>query len=121
MAKEQSRQWRGKKMTNISGQNSVFWFDPEPVQGSELRKVRPCIIVSSDEMNENLRTVIVVPLTTTDKAWPFRLAVNVLNRKSYAACEQLRVIDKTRLKARIGNLRPADSKALSRLLQSMFA
>ncbi len=102
-------------------QHSVYWFDPEPAEGSELRKVRPCVIVSSNEMNESLRTVIAVPLTSTSKDWPFRLTVSILGRKSSAACDQLRAIDKSRLRAYIGNLKPADGAALSGLLQAMFA
>jgi mRNA interferase MazF len=101
--------------------HAIFWFDPEPATGSELRKVRPCIVVSSDEMNKSLRTVLVVPLTSTSKPWPFRLTVNIAGRNSSVACDQLRAIDKSRLRARIGNLNPSDSVALSSLLQTMFA
>lgn len=108
-------------MPNFPKQASVYWFDPEPAKGSEIRKVRPCIVVSPDEMNENLRTVIVVPLTSTIQAWPFRLTVNVLGQKSSAACDQLRAIDKSRLKACIGNLKPTDREKLFTLLQSILS
>jgi len=102
-------------------QGSIYWFDPEPVRGSEIRKIHPCIVVSPDEMNENLRTVIVVPLTSTVQPWPFRLTISILGQKSSAACDQLRVVDKGRLKARIVSLGTADRESLFSLLQSMLS
>lgn len=108
-------------MQSFPRQSSIYWFDPEPVKGSEIRKVRPCIVVSPDEMNENLRTVIVVPLTSTIQPWPFRLTINILAQESSAACDQLRAIDKSRLKARIGGLKPKDSDRLFALLQSILS
>jgi mRNA interferase MazF len=108
-------------MKNFPKQSSIYWFDPEPVKGSELRKIRPCIVVSPDEMNESLRTVLVVPLTSTVKPWPFRMVVTVLGRKSSAACDQLRAIDKSMLKAYIGILKSIEREALYELLQSVLS
>jgi mRNA interferase MazF len=108
-------------MPDFPRQGSIYWFDPEPVKGSEIRKIRPCVVVSPDEMNENLRTVIVVPLTSTIQPWPFRLTVSVLGQKSSVACDQLRSVDKSRLKARIGSLKTTDREALFNLLQSIFS
>ena len=108
-------------MQNFPKQGSVHWFDPEPVKGSEIRKIRPCIVVSPNEMNENLRTVIVVPLTSAVQPWPFRLTISLLGQESSAACDQLRTIDKSRLKACIGNLKPKDSEELFGVLQLIFS
>jgi mRNA interferase MazF len=108
-------------MQSFPKQSSVYWFDSEPVQGSEIRKIRPCIIVSPDEMNRNLRTVIVVPLTSAVQPWPFRLKLSLLGQKSSAACDQLRAIDKSRLKAHIGILKSADKEKLFSLLQSILS
>ncbi len=107
-------------MTHFPAQCSVYWFDPEPSKGSELKKVRPCVVISPDEMNKYLRTVLVIPLTTNMKDWPFRATVNILGRKSKAACDQMRVVDRSRLKARIGELKKSDKKELFALLQSVF-
>lgn len=107
-------------MAKFPKQSSVYWFDPEPAKGSELRKVRPCIVVSPDEMNEHLRTVLVVPLTSTIQPWPFRTVITLLGQKSSAACDQLRAIDKQRLKAYIGDVRPAERRKLYGLLQSII-
>lgn len=108
-------------MTISPKQSSIYWFDPEPAQGAELRKIRPCIVVSPNQMNENLRTVLVVPLTSTIKPWPFRTTVTILGRKSSAACDQLRAVDKSRLKARIGTLKQTDSEVLYDLLQTILS
>lgn len=99
----------------------MYWFDPEPVKGSEMRKIRPCIVVSPDEMNEHLRTVIVVPLTSNVQPWPFRLTVRLLNSTSSAAVDQIRAVDKSRLKAHIGDLKPIEREALYGLMQTMFS
>lgn len=116
------RSKNGKKhMTSFPEQSAVYWFDPEPTEGSEFRKIRPCIVVSPNEMNKKLQTILVVPLTSSIKSWPFRVTIDILAQKSSAACDQLRVIDKTRLRARIGNLKKSDSEKLFGMLQSIFS
>lgn len=107
-------------MKQFPNQGSVYWFDPEPVKGSEIREVRPCVVVSPDEMNQNLQTVIIAPLTTTIQPWPFRLTVKLLNQQSSIACDQIRVIDKSRLRAVIGELKLSDREKLLNLLQLLF-
>ena len=107
-------------MAKYPEQSSIYWFDPEPVKGSELRKIRPCIIVSPNEMNKSLSTVLVVPLTSAVRPWPFRVSLTILGHKSSAACDQLRVIDKVRLKAQIGALKKSDSALLFGMLQSIL-
>lgn len=108
-------------MTNIPKQSSLYWFDPEPTKGSELRKVRPCIVVSPNDMNENLSTILVVPLTSTLTPWPFRVTVTALGKRSSAACDQLRAVDKSRLRAYIGDLSLVDRERLYNLLQVIFS
>ena len=108
-------------MPSFPKQGSVYWFDPEPAKGSEIRKIRPCIVVSPDEMNQHLRTVIIVPLTTTIQDWPFRLVISLLGQKSSAACDQLRAVDKARLKACIGALKASDQTKLFALLQTILS
>lgn len=108
-------------MAKFPEQSSIYWFDPEPTRGAELRKVRPCIVVSPNEMNKKLSTVLVVPLTSTIRPWPFRVSVTVLGQKSSAACDQLRVIDKARLRAQIGSLKKSDSEQMFGMLQSILS
>ena len=108
-------------MVKFPEQSSIYWFNPEPVKGSELRKIRPCIVVSPSEMNKRLSTVLVVPLTSTVRPWPFRVSMTILGQKSSAACDQIRVIDKLRLKAQIGSLKKSDSALLFGMLQSILS
>jgi len=100
---------------------AVFWFDPEPTVGTELRKIRPCIVVSPEIMNSAVRTVLVTPLTSTIKSWPFRTTVTINGQKSSVACDQLRSVDKSRLKERISTLKASESRAVLQILQSLFA
>lgn len=100
---------------------AVYWFDPEPTVGAELRKVRPCLVVSPEIMNEAVRTVLIAPLTSTTKSWPFRTNVTVSGRQSSVACDQIRAVDKSRLKAYISTLTPSESRIVLRILQEMFA
>ena len=108
-------------MTRFPKQGSIYWFDPEPSRGAELPKIRPCVIISPDEMNANIKTVIIVPLTSTIRTWDFRLKTMVAGQDSSLACDQMRTIDKARLKAQIGSLSPPDLERLFGLLQSMFS
>lgn len=108
-------------MVKFPEQSSIYWFDPEPVKGSELRKIRPCIVVSPNEMNQRLSTVLVVPLTSAVRPWPFRVSMTILGQKSSAACDQIRVIDKSRLKAKIGSLKKSDSALLFGMVQSILS
>ena len=99
---------------------SVHWLDPDPSKGSELQKVRPCIVISPDEMNDLLQTVLVIPLTPTTTGWPFRVQVDSMGRESSAACDQLRVIDKSRLKDHIGDLTSTQQKTLTGVLRTII-
>lgn len=108
-------------MPNFPKQGSIYWFDPEPTQGAELRKIRPCVVVSPDEMNSNIKTVIIVPVTSHVHPWDFRLKVTIAGQRASLACDQIRSIDKSRLKAHIENLKPADLEKLFGLLQSVFS
>ena len=111
----------GKKSAAKIKRYSVHWFDPDPSVGSELRKIRPCLVVSPDEMNERLRTVIVAPLTSTLKVWPFRTRVTVMGHPSSVACNQLRAIDRLRLKGYIATLASDEARAVQQTLQEIFS
>lgn len=108
-------------MNEFPKQGSVYWFNPDPTKGSEMRKTRPCLVVSPNEMNEHLRTIIVVPLTTMIQPWPFRLTITILGRKSSLACDQIRTVDRSRLKAHIAHLKPVYRKKVFALLQTILS
>lgn len=99
----------------------IYWVDLDPTKGSEIQKTRPCIIVSPDEMNEVLKTIIVVPLTSTIIDWPFRTTILVSSKKSSAACDQIRTISKERLRGRIGAITDTEKETILEILQSVMS
>ena len=97
----------------------VWWVNLDPTIGSEIRKTRPAVIVSPDELNEHLGTVVVVPLTT-GRAYPFRVPVRVQGRQGLAAVDQVRTIDKRRLVKKTSTLKPATVQPILDALVEMF-
>ena len=92
-----------------------------PPKGGEIRKTRPCLVVSPNELNQHLRTVIVAPMTTGGHAYPWRVACRFQNRSGYVAVDQLRTVDTERLVTRLGKLAPDTVGEVLRVLQEMFA
>ena len=93
----------------------------DPVLGSEIGKTRPGVIVSPDEANAALRTVLVAPLTSVRRPWPTRVPVLVDAVPGDAALDQLRAVDKTRLARRLAELTDAEARAIADRLIEMFA
>ncbi|MDE7160006.1 MAG: type II toxin-antitoxin system PemK/MazF family toxin [Muribaculaceae bacterium] len=97
----------------------------EPTIGAEMRKTRPCLAVSPDEMNRYLKTVMIVPLTSAQRGLPTRILIKAtaksgLNNDSYAAIDQLKTVDKSRLSEAIGEISEAEKHAVSKTLKEMF-
>ncbi len=93
----------------------------DPTLGSEIRKTRPCLIVSPDELNQHLRTAIVAPMTTGGRAYPWRVPCRFQNQSAFVALDQLRTVDTDRLLKRLGRLAPETVIWVLRGLQEMFA
>lgn len=93
----------------------------DPTRGSEIRKTRPCVVVSPDELNGHLRTLIVAPMTTGGQAYPWRVACRFQQRDGHIALDQLRPIDRERVTRRLGRLVPSAVSATLALLQELFA
>lgn len=98
----------------------VWLVNLDPTVGSEIKKTRPGVIVSPDELNAHLQTVVVVPLTT-GRAYPFRVATQVQGKKGVAAIDQVRTVDKRRLVRKVGTLRGKTAKRVLDALSEMFA
>ena len=92
-----------------------------PTRGSEIRKTRPCLVVSPDELNQHLRTVIVAPMTTGGQAYPWRVACRFQNRAGFVAIDQLRTVDMERIAKRLGKLHPNTLLSALNILQEMFS
>lgn len=92
----------------------------DPTRGSEIRKTRPCLIVSPDELDYHLRTVIVVPMTTGAHAYPWRIPCRFQSRAGFVAIDQVRTVDRERLVRRLGRLGPGTLTSVLATLQEMF-
>lgn len=98
--------------------SDVYWVALDPVQGSELAKTRPCVVVSASELNAVRRTVVVVPLTSTNAPaqWPLLIELPTFTPQTRARIEQIRAVDKSRLRERIGTL---DGEAMTLIEQAL--
>jgi mRNA interferase MazF len=93
----------------------------DPTRGSEIRKTRPCAVISPDELNQALRTVIVAPLTTGGHAYPWRVPVSFDGRNGHVALDQLRTVDEGRLIRRLGQLDTSTAERTLQTLADLFA
>jgi mRNA interferase MazF len=93
----------------------------DPTLGSEIQKTRPCVIVSPDELNQHLRTVIVAPMTTGGRAYPWRIRCKFQRRSGYVVLDQLRTVDRERLVRRLGALSTETMTNALSTLREMFA
>src|ERR1035438_2591106 len=89
------------------GLDEVWLVSLDPTLGSEMQKTRPCVVVSPDEMNRHLRTVIVAPMTTTEKRYPTRVPLIFRGKSGEVALDQLRPVDRDRMRKRLATFRPA--------------
>ena len=99
----------------------VWLANLDPTVGSEIQKTRPCVVVSPDDMNDHLRSVIVAPMTTGARPAGFRVALTFQGQQGLILLDQLRTLDRTRLVKRLGALRPATLAGTLQTLQAMFA
>lgn len=104
----------------IVERGSVYWTDLDPVRGSEIAKTRPCVVVSETQFNAVRRTVVIVPLTSTlaPPVWPLLIALPSFSPQTRARPEQVRVVDKTRLRQRFDAL---DAEAMGALDAALSA
>ena len=94
-------------------------LDPTLGSDSEIRKTRPCLVVSPDELNQHLRTVIVAPMTTGGQDYPWRVACRFQKRTGFVALDQLRTVDSDRLVKRLGRLSSATTTEVLEILEEM--
>ncbi len=99
----------------------VFLIDLSPTRGREIRKTRPCVVVSPDDLNAHLRTYIVAPLTTGGHHYPFRVPCRFGGKAGHVVLDQLRTVDLERLIRRRGQLTATTLKKVLGVLQQMFA
>lgn len=88
--------------------------------GSEIKKTRPCVIISPDEMNKHLRTIIIAPMTTKSKKYPTRIEIKHDNKIGWIVIDQIRTIDKQRIVKILGRLTLAEIKEVKSVLKETF-
>jgi mRNA interferase MazF len=93
----------------------------DPTVGAEIRKARPCVVISPNEMNDHLRTVIVAPMTTGSRPAGFRVALTFQGKQGLIVLDRIRTLDRARLVKRLGALRPSTLALTRQTLQAMFA
>ncbi len=99
----------------------VYLVNLDPTIGREIRKTRPRLVVSPDEMNHNIRTVIVAPMTTKGRLYPTRVTCRFQGKQGQVVLDQLRTVDRARLVKRLGRLDKRTAVKLLGILQEMFA
>jgi len=99
----------------------VFLVNLDPTVGSEIKKMRPCLIISPDEMNAHIATVIIAPMTTKGRAYPTRVSCKFQGKDGQIVLDQIRTVDKTRLAKKLGTIGAATQKAALAVLAEMFA
>src|SRR5258708_35614817 len=102
-------------------QDEVWLVVLDPTQGAEIQKTRPCLVLSPDEMNQHLRTVIIAPMTTVARPYPTRVAVRFQGKRGPAALDQLRAVARQRLMRRLGEASAKTAQDVSATLLEMFA
>ena len=99
----------------------VFLVVLDPTVGSEIKKTRPCLIISPDEMNLHLATAIVAPMTTKGKLYPSRVPIHFEGKDGLVVLDQIRRVDKTRLVRKLGTIESEAQKAVLSILLEMFS
>tara|TARA_R110000868_G_scaffold411003_1_gene701271 strand:- start:1056 stop:1373 length:318 start_codon:yes stop_codon:yes gene_type:complete len=101
-------------------QFEIYWIDLDPTKGSEINKKRPCVVLSPKEMNDNLNTIIVAPLTSTIRNYPTRVDVTIDKKKGQIALDHIRSIDKSRIDNKITMLNQKTIEKVKIVLLKMF-
>jgi mRNA interferase MazF len=101
-------------------QYEIIMVNLDPTIGSEIKKTRPCVVISPDEMNKHLRTVVIAPMTTTSKNYPTRVEIKHENKLGWIVLDQVRTIDKQRILKNLGRLSKPEIKKVKSILKETF-
>ena len=99
----------------------VFLVNLDPTVGSEIQKTRPCVVISPDEMNRYIATVIIAPMTTKGKVYPTRVVCQFQGKDGQIILDQIRTINKTRLIEKLGQISLDEQRIVLDILAEMFA
>jgi mRNA interferase MazF len=99
----------------------VYLINLDPTVGSEIQKTRPCLVISPDEMNRFIRTIIIAPMTTKGTSYPTRVTCKFQGKQGQVVLDQIRTVDKTRLVRRLGKVDKQTQSEVLSVLSEMFA
>ncbi len=98
-------------------QYQIILVNLDPTIGSEIKKTRPCVIISPDEMNKYLRTIMIAPMTTGSRSYPTRVKMKYKKKTGWIVIDQLRTIDKQRILKILGSLSPGEIENTKRVIR----
>jgi mRNA interferase MazF len=101
-------------------QYQIVLVNLDPTIGSEIKKTRPCVVVSPDEINDNLRTIVIAPMTSKSRKYPTRIKVRHNNQEGFIVIDQLRTIDKFRIIKNVGLLSEKEILECKRVIRETF-
>ena len=104
----------------IKAQPRQGWVELDPTRGGEMAKTRPCVVVTPSDLNMYLTIVVIAPITSTIRNYPYRVLCSVAGRDGEIATDQIRTVDKSRLKRKIGDLNFSEIKRLKEVFHQMF-
>ncbi len=101
-------------------QYQIILVNLDPAIGSEIKKTRPCVVISPDEMNNHLRTIVIAPMTTSSKDYPTRVEIKYDKKIGWMVLDQIRTIDKQRILKDLGKLSKPEIKEVKAILKETF-
>jgi mRNA interferase MazF len=101
-------------------QYQIVLVNLDPTLGIEIQKTRPCVIVSPNEINDNLRTVVIAPMTSASRKYPTRVKVKHNNQEGWVVIDQIRIIDKIRVVKKFGSLSEKEIRECKRVIRETF-
>jgi mRNA interferase MazF len=107
-------------MGMVINQYEVYLVELDPTKGHEIQKTRPCLVISPDEMNHNIGTVIIAPMTTKSHNYPTRIELKFLEKKGWIVLDQIRTIDKQRLLKKIGKIEVKEITKVKEIIKEML-
>ena len=99
----------------------IYWVNLDPTIGREINKTRPAVVISPNEVNNTLGTILIAPITSSSRRFPTRIAFELNNNENYLALDQIRAVDKSRFQKKIAVLNDETAQKLCERLQKLFA
>ena len=101
-------------------QYDIFLISLDPTIGHEIKKVRPCVVISPNEMNDNISTIIIAPMTTRSHSYPTRIPIKFEDKKGWVVLDQIRALDRKRFVKKLGKLNKETILKVKKIIQEML-